>query len=366
MKDDTVERPRSGFDRRAFGKLILGAAGTVASPAILNCPVRAAERIVVAQPGGPYEVAFTKAFAEPFTKATGIEVVKVPATMGKLLAMVESGNIELDVIDVGELGALQLSAKGALEPLDYKSWKHTDVADIDKDVVRKDMVANIYFSTVLGYNTQVFPTGKHPRTWADFWDAQKFPGPRMLTDLAAGAIDLEFALIADGVPMDKLYPIDLDRGFKSLSRVRPHIRKFWDTGALSAQMLADREVVMGSLWNGRLQAVADKGAPLAIEWNQAMLQVQYWGVFKGAKNREAAHRLIDFAMQPKNQAELAKHIPYGPTNKKAFDHIGADLGKRLPSFPEHKARQFVQNAQWWADNRNAVSERWSKWLLQKS
>ena len=27
----------------------------------------AAERIVVAQPGGPYEVAFTKAFAEPFT-----------------------------------------------------------------------------------------------------------------------------------------------------------------------------------------------------------------------------------------------------------------------------------------------------------
>jgi putative spermidine/putrescine transport system substrate-binding protein len=356
----------SRMTRRTFLHGTAAGAAAAAGPFVWTRRAGAQGKVVIRTIGGAYEEGMVKAHYEPFTKATGIEVVKVPATMGKLLAMVESGNIELDVIDVGELGALQLSAKGALEPLDYKSWKHTDVADIDKDVVRKDMVANIYFSTVLGYNTQVFPTGKHPRTWADFWDAQKFPGPRMLTDLAAGAIDLEFALIADGVPMDKLYPIDLDRGFKSLSRVRPHIRKFWDTGALSAQMLADREVVMGSLWNGRLQAVADKGAPLAIEWNQAMLQVQYWGVFKGAKNREAAHRLIDFAMQHKNQADLAKHIPYGPTNKKAFDHIGADLGKRLPSFPEHKARQFVQNAQWWADNRNAVSERWSKWLLQKS
>jgi putative spermidine/putrescine transport system substrate-binding protein len=230
---------------------------------------------------------------------------------------------------------------------------------------RDTMVADIYFSTVLGYNTQVFPTGKHPKSWAEFWDLKRFPGPRTLTDLAAGAIDVEFALLADGVPKDKLYPIDLDRAFKSLDRVRPAIRKFWDTGALSAQMLADKEVVLGSIWNGRLQAIADKGAPVAIEWNEAALQVQFWGIMKGAKNLENAQRFIDFACQPQIQAAHAGFIPYGPTNRQAFKHIKPDLAARLPSAPEQKQKAFLHSAQWWADNRSKVSERWSQWLLQK-
>src|SRR5713226_9461734 len=216
---------------------------------------------------------------------------------------------------------------------------------------RDTMVSDIYFSTVLAYNTEVFPTVKRQKGWAEFWDAKKFPGPRMLTDLAAGAIDVEFALLADGVPKDKLYPIDLDRAFKSLDRVRPSIRKFWDTGALSAQMLADKEVVLGSIWNGRLQAIADKGAPLAIEWNEAMLQTQFWAIFKGAKNLENAQRFIEFACQPEIQASHAKHIPYGPTNRQAFKSIAADVAARLPSSPEHKANAFLQNGKWWADNR---------------
>ena len=325
----------------------------------------AAGKIVLRTIGGAYEEAVVKAIVEPFTKATGIEVVKVPATLGKLLAMFESGNIELDVVDAGELGMISLSQKGALERINYKGWKLANPDDMDPLVRRDEMVGDIYFSSVLGYNTQSFPTGKQPRSWAEFWDLKKFAGSRMLADLASGNIDLEFALLADGVPKDKLYPLDIERGFKSLDRVRPAIRKFWDTGALSAQMLVDKEVVLGSIWNGRLQAVADKGAPLAIEWNEASLQSQYWGVLKGAKNADNAQRFVDFACQPELQANLAKVIPYGPTNRQAFKSIPADIAARLPSSPEHRAKAFLQSGKWWADNREKVSERWSQWLLQK-
>src|SRR5437762_42994 len=261
---------RTGVGRR---HVLAGAAAALATagiPIIKPRRASAAGKIVLRTIGGAYEEAVVKAIIEPFTKATGVEVVKAPATLGKLLAMFESGNI-----------------------------------------------------------------------------------------------DLEFALLADGVPKDKLYPLDIERGFKSLDRVRPAIRKFWDTGALSAQMLADKEVVLGSIWNGRLQAVADKGAPLAIEWTEASLQSQYWGVLKGAKNTENAQRFIDFACQPELQANLARLIPYGPTNRQAFKSIPADVAARLPSSPEHKARAFLQNGKWWADNRAKVSERWSQWLLQK-
>ena len=349
--------------RRAWLRGAAAVAATTTGPFVWTRRASAAGKVVIRTIGGAYEEAVTKAIFEPFTKATTIEVVKAPATLGKVLAMFEAGAMELDVVDAGELGMLSLSQKGALEKINYKVWKLANPEDMDHR--RDDMVADIYFSTVLGYNNQVFPGGKHPKSWTEFWDVKKFPGPRTLTDLAAGAIDVEFALLADGVSKDKLYPIDLDRAFKSLDRVRPAIRKFWDTGALSAQMLADKEVVLGSIWNGRLQAIADKGAPLAIEWNEAALQVQFWGPTKGAKNAENAQRFIEFACQPQLQAALAALIPYGPTNKQAFKHIPADIANRLPSSPEHKPKAFLHNAQWWADNRSKVSERWSQWLLQK-
>jgi putative spermidine/putrescine transport system substrate-binding protein len=351
------------FTRRTWLTGAAAGAAMATGPFVWTRRAGAAGKVVIRTIGGAYEEANVKAIFEPFTKATAIEVVKVPATLGKLLAMFESGNIELDVVDAGELGMLSLSQKNALDKVNYKSWKLSNPDDLDHR--RDDMVANIYFSTVLAYNTEVFPTGKHPRSWAEFWDVKKFPGARMLTDLTAGAVDLEFALLADGVPKDKLYPIDLDRAFKSLDRVRPAIRKFWDTGALSAQMLADKEVVLGSIWNGRLQAIADKGAPLAIEWNEAALQVQFWGVMKGAKNGDNAQRFIDFACQPQIQAAHAGFIPYGPTNRQAFKNIKAEVAARLPSSPEHKQKAFLHSGKWWADNRSKVSERWSQWLLQK-
>jgi putative spermidine/putrescine transport system substrate-binding protein len=353
----------AGLTRRAWLAGAGAMAATATGPFVQVRRAGATGKVVVRTIGGAYEEANVKAIFEPFTRATGIEVVKAPATLGKLLAMFEAGNPELDIVDAGELGMLSLSPKGALEKINYKGWTLTNPDDMDHR--RDDMVANIYFSTVLGYNTQVFPTGKHPRSWAEFWDVKKFPGPRTLTDLAAGAVDLEFALLADGVPKDKLYPVDLDRAFKALDRVRPSIRKFWDTGALSAQMLADKEVVLGSIWNGRLQAIADKGAPVAIEWNEAALQVQFWGVMKGAKNADSAQRFIDFACQPQIQAAHAALIPYGPTNRQAFKSIKPDVAARLPSSPEHKPKAFLHSARWWADNRSKVSERWSQWLLQK-
>jgi putative spermidine/putrescine transport system substrate-binding protein len=360
-----VRHHESRISRRRFLTAAAGIAAVAGIPSVWIRGAAAAGKIVVRTIGGAYEEGVVRAIFEPFTKATGVEVVKAPATLGKLLAMYESGNIEIDVVDAGELGVIALSQKGALDKIDYKAWKRANPDDIDPAVRRDDMVGDIYFSTVLGYNTQTFPTGKQPRSWAEFWDLKKFPGPRMLTDLAAGNIDLEFALLADGVPKDKLYPLDIDRGFAALDRVRPAIRKFWDTGALSAQMLADKEVVLGSIWNGRLQAVADTGAPLAIEWNEASLQSQYWAVLKGSRNAEEAQRFIDFACQPELQANLTKYIPYGPTNRQAFKSIAADVAARLPSSPEHKAKAFLQNGKWWADNRAKVSERWSQWLLQK-
>src|SRR5262245_46949454 len=129
--------------RRRFLKNAATLAAVTSVPTVWIRRASAAGKVVVRTIGGAYEEANVKAIFEPFTKATGVEVVKVPATLGKVLAMFESGNIELDVVDAGELGPLALSQKGALDKIDYKGWKLTNPEDIDALLKRDEMVGNI-------------------------------------------------------------------------------------------------------------------------------------------------------------------------------------------------------------------------------
>jgi len=239
----------------------------------------------------------------------------------------------------------------------------TDPEDVAPEYRRPDTVANFVYSSVLAFNTETFPGDNHPKNWVDFWDAEKFPGPRMLTDMAAGSPSLEFALLAAGVKKEDLYPIDIDRAFKMLTELRPNIRKFWDSGAVSAQLLSDKEVVMGCIWNGRLQTIIEKGAPLNYVWDGNMIQVQALGIFKDSPNRAAAQRLVDFMTQPDVQAKYVAALRYGPTNLKAFDHISADLLEMMPGGPKSRELGFVQNTEWWEDNRDKVNRVWSRWIL---
>jgi len=343
--------------------ILTAGAVALATPYVWSRPARAGAQVVVRNPGGAYDETQRKYVYDPFTKETGIEVVAVASTLTKMLAMVKAGNSEMDVADAGFDGLLTVGKEGALAPIDFAGWKYTDPADVSNEYRTETTVGLCLYATVLGYNKEAFPDGKQPKNWVEFWDAEKFPGARMLADMATGAPNLEFALIADGVPMDKIFPIDIDRAFKSLSKIKPYIKKFWDTGALSAQMLADKDAVLGSIWNGRLQAAADKGAPLAIDWTQHMLQIQGYGIFKNGPNTKNAQLFVDFAMTPKAQMGLAKELHYGPVNRKAYDLLPAATVAELPGSPENLKHSFLQDVDWWDKNRAKVNAIWSKWIL---
>jgi putative spermidine/putrescine transport system substrate-binding protein len=343
--------------------VLAGGSAVLAMPYVLARPARAAGQVVVRNPGGAWSDTQKKYIYDPFTKETGIEVVIVPTTLTKMLAMVKSGTTELDVADAGLDGLVELDKAGALAPIDYAAWKYADPNDVPEEYRTDRTVGMALYATVLGYNKDTFPNDSQPKGWTAFWDVKKFPGARMLADMASGSPNLEFALIADGVPMDKIFPIDIDRAFKSMSRIKADIKKFWDTGALSAQMLADRDVVLGSIWNGRLQAIADKGAPVAVDWNQNMLQVQAYGIFKDAQNMKEAQLYVDYAMQAKAQVGMPKELNYGPTNTKVFGLLTPAQIANLPGSPENMKRCFIQDVNWWSNNRAKVNSIWSKWIL---
>ena len=350
---------RSGISRRDI--LLGGAAGVLALPAI--SARAAAGHVTVRSLGGAYQDAMAAAIHKPFTEATGIEVVSVPSTATQVRAMVEAHHVQLDVMDAGSIVQIALDKAGALAPIDYGAFKLTNPADLYDNVRSPTMVGNLFFATVMVYNTEVYSAADHPKSWAEFWDAKAFLGARTLSDQSSGSAELEFALLAAGVPKGKLYPIDLDRALTSLSRVRTYVVKWWQTGAQSAELMENKDAVLGGLWNGRAQDLIDKGAPLAIEWNGAKRQIQALSIVKNAPNAANALRFIDFALQPTVQAEIATRIAYGPTNKQAMQYVPAAAAQKLPSEPSHYAAGFDQDATWWSDNLSRVGTRWQSWVL---
>ncbi|WP_321943822.1 ABC transporter substrate-binding protein [Paraburkholderia tropica] len=362
---DEISGPENIGRRRLLQGAIAGAAGLALGSSVTSKAfAEGSKQVVVRGLGGAYQDAVVKAICEPFTAATGIQVIVQPATPAQIRAMVQTNRVSIDVGDFLDVVQIGLDKIGALVPIDYAGMKYTNPNDIRPTVRRPNMVGNLYFATVMAYNTDVYKPGTQPRSWAEFWDLKKFPGARTLADQRTGSAELEFALLASGVPAEKLYPLDIDRAFASLDKIKPAIAKWWDTGAISAQLLSRKEAVLGGLWNGRVQALIDQGAPLAIEWNQAKQQLQYWSIIKGAPNMANAQKFVDFALQPKIQAELTRYIAYGPTNTKAFDYVRPEDLAKLPSAPEHYKSSFELNPTWWSDNLTAVGDKWQSWVMR--
>ena len=193
--------------------------------------------------GGSFQAAQEKAIFQPFTQATGIKVVPVPLSTGKLREILETGRIPVDVQFLVETYQIDLERGGYLDPIDYDAMRFTNPNDIAPSVRRPYAVGAMFLATVLVYNRNMYR--EPPRSWSDFWNTKRFPGPRSLPDIKSGFVELEFALLADGVPLDKLYPIDVERALGSLARIRKNVVAFWETGTEAMQHMERGDAWMG-------------------------------------------------------------------------------------------------------------------------
>src|SRR3954471_879538 len=93
------------------------AGASVVTPYLWTRSASAAGQIVVRTPGGVFDDVKRETVYEPFRKETGIEVVPVAATTAKLMAMMKSGQNELDLIDTGDSTLLELEQSNYLMPI---------------------------------------------------------------------------------------------------------------------------------------------------------------------------------------------------------------------------------------------------------
>lgn len=338
--------------------LIAGGAAAISLPRTAGAQ-RA--RLTVADAGGEVTRANEQTLYVPFRAETGIDLAVIAREhepISQVKALVESRSWIWDVVALTAQQALTLDAEGMLEPLD---WNDPNMKDLIPAARRPNWMAHAIYAAVLGYRHDKFGAAG-PQSWADFWNVERFPGRRALRRHPIET--LEIALMADGVPMDKVYPIDMNRAFASLDRIKRHIHVWWTGGAQSTQLLQSGEVVMTPVWNARLQAIIDGGTPAVTVWNQGVYAADGWGIPKGTPRAADAQRLVKFFARPDRQAARAIVLGSAPSNPKALATVPPERARQLPTAPENLSRMLPSDDDWWLANREEAIERFNAWLIR--
>lgn len=350
---------RVGFCAAAAMSLAFAATPAMAADAV--CEGEKPDQIVVNASGGAMASAMRAAFSADFEEMFGIKVIDTsPADLAKMRAMVESGNVEWSVTEIGGQDILIAVREDLLEPIDREI---VDLSGFPEEVKKnKYWFAKSAYATVLAYSKEAFPDA-HPTSWAEFWDVEKFPGPRSLRDHPVD--NLEYALMADGVAPADLYPLDVDRAFAKLDEIAPHISVWWSSGQQPAQLLLDGEVTLASGWNGRFYDLIKDGAPLDIEWNQGMIKLSAFGIPKNAPDSCWGQQYLQVMTSPERQAIYAQEIGYPGLHLDSPKYVDEKLAPYLPTAPGIIERLAWTDLEWWDENGPDVIERWNRWKLMQ-
>ena len=175
--------------------------------------------------------------------------------------------------------------------------------------------------------------------------------------------------MADGVAPAEVYdvlstPEGVDRAFAKLDELRPNL-VWWEAGAQPLSMLQTGDVVMSSVYNGRITGLnRTEGTNLKLVWGQSIYAVDSWVILAGAENKDAGQDFIAFANSPENLSKLPAQIAYGLPVKAAAEMVDAKFAPDLPTYADNLAVSLSLDVDYWVDNSEELTERFNAWVAQ--
>jgi len=356
-----------GLDRRellhALAKAAAGSVLLAPLAAVASRTTQAAEPpVTYFTYGGAWKQAIAQAFFDPFTKRTGIPVqYQEPYTFAKLRAMHEAKAQQIDVAGLSGMDVYIAARAGMISPVD---WSIVDKSALDpRQLHQQDAIGCSSQSMNVCFSRKKWLGTDHPNSWADFWNVEKFPGRRALRRDAVWT--MEAAAKADGIKDEAFYPLDVDRVFRSLERIKPHIKAWWSDNSQAQQLMEQEEVDLIYMTNGRAtQSILDHKAPFEMVWSEAIYagHAEGWIVPVGCPNPKGGMKVLDFIGRPEYQAVFARLLYYAPQNPKAIALLDARLARLMPSHPENEKLAHTINYRWWADSNARLQRRFEQWL----
>lgn len=328
--------------------------------AALPATAAAQQRVLyLAGYGGSTERTFRERLLPPFAAAHGVEIRYVAGTSAANLARLQAqrANPEIDValLDDGPMQqAVALGLCGPVAPSPEREELY-DIARIaDGHAVGLGLVA-----TGIAYNAETFRREgwAPPTSWRDLAD------PRFRRRLLVPSITNTYGLhtllmLARLGGGDERH---IEAGFAMMVRgVAPGVLSFETASAKISELFQTGAVAIGVWGNGRAQALADAGFPIAFATpaeGAVALQTTLCPV-AGSDVPELAQALIRHLLSPASQVILAAEAGWGPTNRRT--ELPPEIARQVVYGPEAVSRLVAPD--WAAINaaRADWTRRWSR------
>lgn len=352
-----------------MGVRIIGFVLLMASAVLAASMVQARDELNVVSWDGAYVKSQILGFVRSYEAATGtrVNVIQYSGGIDEIRRQVRAWNVSWDVVDLELFDAIRACKEGLLEPMDARQLPPApDGTPAQEDFLEGTLlpcgVGNVVGSTVVSYHRE--QVERRPESIADFFDLRQFPGARGLRRTPQG--NLEWALVADGVPREQVYdvlstPEGLDRAFAMLNRIKPLII-WWATGEEAIRLLETKQVVMSAVYSGRIPDAVERGEPLEILWDHQIWFHDVWGIPKHGRNTALARDFVRHATSTDSLARQANLIPYGPVRASSMERVDPDIRPLLPTAERNLATAIELDAQWWSQNMDAISPRFERWI----
>lgn len=330
--------------------------------------------VVVSSRGGAFADAIKRNCYDPFTKATGIKVVPVTANLDEplLWAMNKAGRMDWDMAVVQPQTFPTMDDAGFFVPVDYTLWDQEALDGCPPHTRLKNAVACYGFAMLLAYDERAFPNGG-PKSWVDFWDVKRFPGPRGYYGAEAQHAYVP-PLLAAGFAHKDIWPLTDDKlaiATEKLNEIKPHITKWWTAGGECTQLLINRELALTHAWDGRCVNAIRQGGPIKMVWEGADLAYGYRTVMRGGPNTVNAQKLVAYLSRAEVAAAWTLASGYPGPNINQLKHLSADLVPLLNASPENISKSVLEDSVWLAAKRpdgktniDYLRERWLAWRAQ--
>jgi len=334
------------------------------------------KKLTIVSFGGAYGDAQKKHMVDPYVKKTNTRIVfeSYSGGIAEIKAQVYSGNVLWDVVDIETVDLERACSEGLLEVFPFNQLPNGEdgVAandDFFPDALSNECaVGNMYWTILYAYNEKTLINNSadkyKPSTIADFFDEKKYPGKRALRKRPQ--VNLEWALLADGVPVADVYTVlstdeGQKRAFNKLDSIKNSLIWF-DSWSQAPQLLNDGGAIMVQSANGRIYSAIKKDSkPFVMVWDGHVYDLDGWAIVKGSKNKESAIDFINFSTGTIPLSGM-QDVAYGPTRKSASSYLSDAVKNQLPS--SHLKVGLKASSDFWSDYGESLGEKFNEWLLK--
>ncbi|AIE60177.1 ABC transporter substrate-binding protein [Bacillus methanolicus] len=279
-----------------------------------------------------------------FEKETGIKVIYETFDSNEaMMTKIEQGGTAYDIAVPSEYAIQKMKEENLLLPIDHSkipNLKYIDPRFLNLPFDPGNKYSVPYFWGTVGilYNKDILGDKKITK-WNDLWDP-KLKNEILLIDGAREVMGI--GLNSLHYSLNDTNKTHLLEAKEKLDKLTPNIKAI--VGDEIRMLMENNEAAIGVVWSGTAAELMGKKDNLeyVVPEEGSNLWFDNMVIPKTAKNVAAAHKFINFMLDPKIAAQNTEYVGYSTPNKEALKYMDKEIVNDKRFYPDEKMTERLE------------------------